>query len=89
MVCAIALFWHFYCFFGNRTELYVRGFKPVLSGCETGRLHFSIVLYNSTFLSKRISRSVSSAFLLSASGEQGRVSGEFHSSQCLWYYFHL
>lgn len=33
MVCAIALFWHFYCFFGDRTELYVREFEPALSGC--------------------------------------------------------
>lgn len=34
VVCAIALFWHFYCFFGRRTELYVREFEPVLSGCD-------------------------------------------------------
>lgn len=59
----------------------------------TGRLHFGIVLYNSTFffffcLPESQDRE-SSAFLLSASGEQGSVSGEFHSSQCLWYYFHL
>lgn len=34
VVCAMALFWHFYCFFGDRTELYVREFESVLSGCD-------------------------------------------------------
>lgn len=88
MVCAIAL-----CFVIFTVSLVIEQNCMYVNWSQfflvvAGRLHFSVVLYNSAFLSSRISR-LCGAFLLSASGEQGSVSEEFHCSQGLRCCFHL